>query len=104
MSRQAPWTVEIPKEAKDNWVFLMSGDDPVAGDGTFEVYIAPMPPKENEREATIKIGNVTKIIRQKRPIKGAAVKAVTNDAAKPQVTGPSSTTNTVSATNNVNAT
>ena len=100
----ASWTVEIPKDAKDNWVFLMSGDDPVAGDGTFELYVAPMPPKENERETTIKIGNVTKTIRQKRPPKGVAVKAGANDAAKPQVTGPSSTTNTVSATNNVNAT
>ena len=82
----------------------MSGDDPVSGDGSFELYVAPMPPKENEREATIKIGNVTTTIRQKRPPKGVAVKAGANDAAKSRVKDPSSTTNTVSATNNVNAT
>ena len=94
----APWTVEIPKGTKDNWVFLMSGDDPVSGDGSFELYVAPMPQKENERKATVKIGNVTNTIRQKWPPKEVAVKEGANDAAKPQVTGPSSTTNAVSAT------
>ena len=61
----APWTAEISEEAKDSWVFLMSGEDPVLGDGTFELYIAPAAEGDAlPRTATVAVGNATLRITQ----------------------------------------
>lgn len=61
----AAWTAEISEEAADVWVFLMSGEDSVAGDGSFELYVAP----ETDgpalpRTATVAVGNLTLRIEQ----------------------------------------
>lgn len=61
----APWTAEISEEAKDSWVFLLSGEDPVLGDGTFELYIAPAVEGDVlPRTATVTVGNATLRITQ----------------------------------------
>ncbi len=60
----APWTAEISEEARDSWVFLISGD-PVLGDGTFELYIAPAAEGDAlPRTATVAVGNATLRITQ----------------------------------------
>lgn len=61
----APWTAEISEEARGSWVFLMSGEDPVLGDGTFELYIAPAAEGDAlPRTATVAVGNATLRITQ----------------------------------------
>ena len=60
-----PWTAEISEEARDSWVFLMSGEDPVLGDGTFELRIAPAAEGVAlPRTATVAVGNATLRITQ----------------------------------------
>ena len=61
----APWTAEISEEARGSWVFLMSGEDPGLGDGTFELYIAPAAEGDAlPRTATVAVGNATLRITQ----------------------------------------
>lgn len=61
----APWTAEISEEARDSWVFLMSVEDSVLGDGTFELYIAPAAEGDVlPRTATVAVGNATLRITQ----------------------------------------
>ena len=56
----ASWTPEISEEAKDAWVFLMSGEGPATGEGTFELYVASaMEGDELPRTATVAVGNAT---------------------------------------------
>ena len=54
----ASWAPEISEEAEGVWVFLMSGEEPVTGDGTFDLYIASATEGDAlPRTATVTVGN-----------------------------------------------
>jgi hypothetical protein len=62
----APWTVEISENAKDDWLFFLSGDETITGDGTFDLYVAEAEDGTTlPRTATVMIGHLTLVITQK---------------------------------------
>ncbi len=56
----ASWTPKISEGADGVWVFLMSGEDSVEGDGTFELYVASAGEGDAlPRTATVTVGNAS---------------------------------------------
>ncbi len=61
----APWSIDISEDAKDDWVFLMDGDEARVGSDTFTLSVwESSDAAELPREATVTLGNQVLTIRQ----------------------------------------